>query len=259
MKIAVNQAYFFPYIGFFQLIESVDKFIIYENVSFRRRSWITRNQLLNKSTGKPFYFSIPVQKKSSFSLIKDIKITEEYAEWRRHLLGVLLHNYSKAAYFLETIDLLKTILEKNEFKSIHDFNALIIKELCKYLEIKTCIQSCNAQYDKLEKELDFLYSLGQEGVLIKTDRKVQRILDICQKERATTYVNLPGGQSLYNADIFRENDFQLHFLNLPKLEYTQFKNDFVPHLSIIDVLMHNGKVGTKNLIESYKLVTDTNS
>ena len=87
MKIAVNQAYFFPYIGFFQLIESVDKFIIYENVTFRRRSWITRNQLLNKASGKSFYFSIPVQKKSSFSLIKDIKITDDYQEWQRHLLG----------------------------------------------------------------------------------------------------------------------------------------------------------------------------
>jgi len=255
MKIAVNQAYFFPYIGFFQLIESVDKFIIYENVSFRRRSWITRNQLLNKATGKPFYFGIPVRKKSSFSLIKDIKITENYQEWQRHLLGVLLHNYSKAPHFLETIDLLKTILESNKSDNIHGFNSHIIKDLCVYLEINTCIQYRNAKYDNLEKELDFLYALGEEGVQIKTDRKVQRILDICHKEGAKTYVNLPGGQDLYNSDIFNENNFDLQFLNLPKPRYMQFKNEFVPHLSIIDVLMHNGKEGTKALIERYSLLS----
>jgi hypothetical protein len=259
MKVAINQAYFFPYIGYFQLIESVDKFIIYENVSFRRRSWITRNRLLNYASGEPFFFRVSVKKKSSYSLMKEVNISDRFPEERRYLLEVLSHNYSKAPYFKEVFGLLSYVLHKNKEKSIHDFNAEIIKELCEFIGITTCIQSDNRHYRYMETELDFIYNSTTKNLNIPLDKKVYRILDMCQFEKADTYINLPGGQELYDTNFFKEKNVALNFLNVPKVKYSQFKNDFVPHLSIIDVLMHNGKTGTKSLIENYDIISSSNT
>lgn len=255
MKIAINQAYFFPYLGYFQLIESVDKFIIYENVSFRRRSWITRNRLLNYASGEPFFFRVSVKKKSSYSLMKEVNISDNFPEERRYLLEVLSHNYSKAPYFKEVFGFISYVLHKNQERNIHSFNAEIIKEFCEFIGITTHIQSDNRHYRHMEAELDFIYNSVGEDLKIPIDKKVYRIMDMCQFEKADSYINLPGGQELYNIDLFREKNIALDFLQVPDVKYQQFKSDFVPHLSIIDVLMHEGKEGTKSLIKGYSLIS----
>ena len=77
---------------------------------------------------------------------------------------------------------------------------------------------------------------------------------MCNILKADKYINAIGGQELYNKEIFKENGIELNFLKTELVEYKQFKNDFVPYLSIIDILMFNSKDEIKNMLNSYELM-----
>jgi hypothetical protein len=101
------------------------------------------------------------------------------------------------------------------------------------------------EYKEIE---DYLKTFSDE------DRKNERIFSICKQQGADTYINAIGGQELYSKDKFKENGIDLYFIKMDNIEYKQFSNEFIPNLSIIDVLMHNGKEGTKELLNRYTLV-----
>ena len=235
MKIAINQPFTFPYIGYFQLISAVDKFILYDDVTYMKQSWINRNRILINN--KDHFFTIPLASASSFKLIKDTYILNNFKEIEK-IIKTIKQAYSKAPYYSETIKLITDCFYKIGKRTPISYIAFIsIKNVCNYLGIKT----------------EFEFSSKKYSQTINYGRKV-RLFEIIKINNSDSYINLPGGTVLYSKEEFLKNGIKLNFIDRGNVRYKQFNNDFVPWLSIIDVLMFNSPDETRKLINQYSLV-----
>lgn len=243
MSIAIMQAYFFPYIGYFQLINSVDTFMIYEHVTFRKKSWITRNRILDKGKVAPIFIRIPIIKQSSNKLISEVKIDNK-AEWRKTIKNLLYYNYKKSPFFDEIYNELIGMIDIKA-ENLHNYNSQIVEKICTLLNIGTKIIYNNSTCLELEKNL-------LENP--KNEIKTQRIVELCRQQKVKHYINPIGGIDLYSKKKFNANDLKLSFINTLPFTYDQFGLDHQPYLSIIDVLMHQGIEGTKELVQKYELI-----
>lgn len=232
MKIAIMQPYVFPYIGYFQLIKDVDLFVIFDDVNFIKKGWINRNNLL--SNGTAIRFTVPLKSASQNKLIRDTIVNDE-SEWRDDLLKTITHSYKKAPYFESVFPVVQKILDNPE-NNIAYFNFLSLKEISSYLDLNT----------------NFILSSQIEKDLSK--KGSEKIIEICKSLKATVYVNAIGGIDLYSKESFDKENITLHFLKTNNIEYKQFDNDFVPWLSIIDILMFNSKEKTIQLLNEYTLI-----
>lgn len=218
-----------PYIGYWQLMAAVDKYVVYDDVNFIKRGWVNRNNIL--LNGEPYLFSISLQGASQNKLFNEIDIADDFSKLRK----TLHHSYSKALYIEETMQLLDAIIaypDRNLSRFLYHSFQIILK----YLDCNTdLIMSSEIRKDNSLK--------GQE-----------KILDVCRALKADRYINAIGGQELYDVDTFAKNGIELRFMKTNAIIYPQFKNSFVPNLSIIDVLMFNGRSGTKQLLKEYTLV-----
>jgi len=231
-KLAIMQPYFLPYIGYFQLISAVDKFVVFDDVCYINRGWINRNRML--INGEPAFFTVPLCNSSQNKIISNIQILSD-ERWRNKMLQSFRHSYSKACSFKQTYELLENIIH---FPSI-DLNAFLLNSLqtlVTYLEIKTDIIPSSAKYENSHLK-------GQD-----------RILDICHREQAESYFNPIGGIELYNHDVFQVNQINLAFLKSREFTYLQGKHVHQPWLSIIDIMMFNSKDAVKGFLSQYDLV-----
>ena len=232
MKIGIMQPYIFPYIGYFQLINAVDKFVIYDDVNFINKGWINRNRILNN--GKDSLFTIPLKEASQNKLINEIDVNWD-SSWKSKFVKTLEQCYKKTPFYLEILPIIEQTLsiDNEPVSKIIEHNLRLI---CNYLDIKTEIVSSSAIYQN-------------------THLKAQeRILDICLQEKASQYINPIGGLELYDKDFFEAKNLQLNFIKSNSIEYPQFKNEFVPWLSMIDVLMFNSKEKIKEFLDNYELI-----
>ncbi len=221
MKLAIMQPYFFPYIGYFQLINAVETFIVYDNVQFTKKGWFNRNRLLFNN--KIEYFTINIAKDSDYLDVCDRKISPFYFEKEMpKILRKIKLNYSKAKYFNEAYPIVKKCFEyQNENLFEYIYNSLL--NILDYLNIKTnLIRSSNLP---LNHNLKNKY----------------RVFDIYKNQKADCYINPFGGHSLYDKKEFEENDVNLMFLEHSLPKYQQLDDEFKPGLSIIDVMMFNHK------------------
>mgnify|MGYP003610498903 CR=1 FL=1 len=234
MKIAVMQPYFFPYIGYFQMIKAVDAFVFYDDVNFIKQGWINRNRIL--VNGTPFMFTVPLEKANSFCLIKDTLINQKFFDsWKSKFQMTLNQNYKKAPHFTEINALIQNIFEKDYF-FISEMAIESVTTISKYLRLQTEFFNSSKRYDNKDLERD------------------NRLIAICKSEGANHYVNALGGQELYNKDIFKAREIELSFIKSLPIEYKQFKNEFVPWLSIIDVLMFNSVEVVNEMLDKYELM-----
>lgn len=226
------QPYFLPYIGYFQLIGAVDKFVLYDDVHFINRGFVNRNNLL--AGGKAGMFTIPLKEASQNKRIREIQVLPDPA-WRKKMLKTVQQSYQKAKMFDTVYPLLTGMLEY-EPESIADLCHFSIREISDYLQLTTTIVPSSTVY---------------ENVMLKSQ---ERILDICKQEHATVYINPSGGMALYDKGVFAGQGIELCFIETGFGEYTQFKNQFVPALSVLDVLMFNTVAEVKILLQEYRLV-----
>lgn len=256
MKLAIMQPYFMPYIGYFQAINAVDKYILYDNLNFIKDAWVNRNRLL-LCNGNVSTFSVPIIAKSSNTKIVDIRI-DNSQKWGEKLLKTIFLNYKKVSDFDEIFPLLETILSR-KYDFLSELNVLSIKTIAEFLSIGTVIEYDNSKYISLEDNLLLVdqqnYSPFQYLEKTQPIKKVARVIAICKAEGATSFINAIGGQSLYSQEEFAKYGIDLKFVQTDlDLRYNQFSHEFTSNLSIIDVLMHNGKEGTKQLLNAYKLI-----
>ncbi len=251
MCLGSNQPYFFPYVGYFQLIESVDTFLLYGNIKYVKESWVSRNRLLNKSTKQPFYIILPIGNRNTHQLISNTKVKWNKQIWIRKFKNTLITNYSGAPFFEESLSFLTTLLEGITKDNLHEFNLVIIKSICSYLRLDTKLIDDSQTFDLVEEKLSKLYSNGDTNHLIA--RHVQRIFMLCEQYGASSYHNLSGGKHLYKEKEFVKRGINLKFLSSEIVSYKQFNKDFIPQLSIIDVLMHEGQTGTERIVKNYHL------
>ncbi len=233
VKLGIMQPYFLPYIGYWQLLNAVDQYVIYDDVNFINRGWINRNRIL--INGKPAYFNLPVLGASQNKLIREIKVNPDKKLMNKNLKTIELA-YKKAPYFPEVFLEVKRIME-NEEESLSRFILNSIKIICSYLEIHT--------------ELLVSSSLKKNNALKGQDK----ILEICALLGATEYYNAVGGQELYSYGKFAERGIHLCFLKTGCIEYAQFNNEFQQNLSILDVMMFNSVSTIKEMLGKYTLIT----
>ena len=226
------QPYLFPYIGYFQLMNAVDKFVIYDDVSFINKGWINRNKIL--VNGEANLFTIPLKKSSQNKLIKDIEISDT-GDWRMKFLKTIEVSYSKASYFRDVYPLITDIIQNTD-KNISKFIFNSFKIINIYLKIETKIVESSSVY--LNSEL----------------KQQERIIDICKRENAADYVNPINGTRLYSKELFLSNGIKLNFIKQKEILYKQFANSFINSLSIIDVLMFNPKSKVKECLKDYELI-----
>lgn len=234
MKLAIMQPYFMPYIGYFQLVKAVDKFIFYDDVTFIKQGWINRNQILINNQAK--MFSIPLTNASSHTLIKDVLISDNrYEKWKKSFLSSIMFSYKKAKNYESVRELIERVLLDTP-ESISDLAIKSVIETSSYLGLQTEFEICSQHYDNTNLS-------GQD-----------RVLDICKQENANIYINPINGRELYDDESFAENNIELYFLKANKSVYKQFSSDFVPFLSIIDILMFNDKAEVLNMLSDFELI-----
>lgn len=229
MRLAIMQPYIFPYIGYFQLISTVDRFVFYDDVNFIKQGWINRNRIL--LNGKEHLFSIPIENISSYRSIRNTKLNAKlYFVWKRKFLETIKQAYSKSNFYKEIFNLIEKILDISEDANIASICKASVIEICRYLGI--------------EKEFVYTSSIYRN----KNLNAVDRVIDICKKENALSYFNMAGGLKIYDKGEFRKCGIELHFLKADLVSYKQFEFPFVPGLSIIDILMFNEKETVSNFI-----------
>ncbi len=216
MKLGIMQPYFLPYIGYFQLIASVDTFVVYDNIKYTKKGWINRNRML--SNGSDAMFSLPLRKASDSLDIVQRDLAEGFD--RKKLLNQFRGAYVHAPQFAQTFPLLERIVHYED-TNLFRFIYYSIGQLCEYLSIKTKI-------------------IVSSEVAIDHELKGQdKVLALCKAAGADTYINTIGGIELYSKDYFRRDGIDLYFIKARPFEYAQFGSAFVPWLSIVDMLMFN--------------------
>ncbi len=226
------QPYFLPYIGYFQLLKAVDRFVVYDDVHFITRGWINRNNIL--VSGKAHLFTVPLQDASQNRRINEVSLAPDQ-QWRRKLLKTISQSYQKAPFYSTVFPLIEKITYF-ETERISDLAVNALVEIRDYLSIGTEIVPGSAVYKNSHLR-------GQE-----------RILDICKQENAERYVNPSGGMDLYSREKFEEENIALFFIQSKPATYPQFGNEFVPWLSILDVLMFNDQNRIHELLDEYVLI-----
>lgn len=226
MKIAIMQPYFFPYIGYFQLVAAVDKFVFYDDVNFIKNGWINRNRVL--LSGGVNYVTVPLSGASPFLKINQIS-TQPGERWRKKIFESIRHSYSKAPHFCAVSELVSEIIFSDR-DTISDVAKKSIIAVADYLSLNT----------------EFIQSSGKYGNSQLSG--TERVIDICRLEKASVYYNLPGGKQLYNEEAFKSQGIDLRFVTPNDESYPQFGKEYTPWLSIIDVLMFNDPKSVKAML-----------
>lgn len=233
MTLAIMQPYLFPYIGYWQLINAVDTFVIYDNIQFSKKGWFHRNNILLNA--KKTLFSIPLKKDSDTLDVVERYISSNADKEIDKIIRQIENAYKKAPYFNDVFPMIKEIFlnqEKNLFEYIYNS----VKIICQYLEIETKII--------VSSTIDIDHSLKAQDKVITMNKKLD----------AKKYINPIGGTELYDYEVFKKENIELSFLESEVPEYKQFENEFTPYLSIIDVMMFNSKEEIKKMLNRYELV-----
>ena len=234
MKLAIMQPYFFPYLGYWQLIHAVDRFVVYDDVNYIKSGWINRNRIL--INGVATYITVPLYQSSSYKRICDTQL-QTFIKWSDKLLKKIENTYKKTPYFTEAFPIIeKIILYKTD--NLADFLANQLIELSKLMNLDTEIVLTSRIYENHQLS-------GQE-----------RVIDICKREKTNIYLNAIGGQTLYDSKTFNDAGIELQFIEMKPFSYPQKSTEFVPYLSIIDVLMNVGVEGVKDHLNAFELKTN---
>lgn len=235
MRIGIMQPYFLPYLGYWQLIHTVDKFVILDDVNFIKGGWINRNRYLYQGEAK--IFTINLKDARSSKIINEIEIAENGNKFEpmKKNLGMFAMAYKKKApEYQNVIELINKIESYGE-RNLSKYITNSIREICKYLEIETEII--------VSSEMDKTKGLLRE----------HRVVDICKRLGGDMYINPIGGKELYTHEFFGENGLELKFIRMDDLKYQQVGDEFLPSLSILDVLMFNSKEKAISLLDLYTL------
>ena len=229
MKLGIMQPYFMPYIGYWQLMAAVDTYVVYDDVNYIKGGWVSRNNIL--LNGQKHMFTITLNGASPNKLFNEITIKDDFKKFSRLIESA----YRKAPYYAEVSALLDKIYNYED-KSLGAFMMHSFQVVLDYLDINTKLVLSST----IEKDNDL--------------RGKDKVKHICHLLGADTYYNAIGGQELYDKNDFKADGIDLYFVQTNLTPYVQLGSDFVPGLSMIDVLMFNNPIEVKQLLTNYKLI-----
>ncbi|CDB40578.1 putative uncharacterized protein [Azospirillum sp. CAG:260] len=231
-KIAIMQPYLFPYVGYFQLINAVDIFVFHDDIQWIKGGWINSHTIWSKNG--ELKVSLPVSKHSSFSNIDEVNLVPDIKS-RIKYLNIIKQTYLKSPHFLTIFPLVEKIIMKQE-ENVAKFVENSFLELLPLLGLKPKIM-----YTRLMNN-------------DKSLKGEEKVIDICKCVEGTNYINTINGKHLYDKEHFFSHNIVLNFLDREIEPYKQFGNEFVPYLSIIDLLMFNDIETVQKMITKGKLV-----
>ena len=236
MIIAINQPYYFPYIGYFSLIKHTDQFILLDVVQFKKQSWMRRNRILKNGESWD-YFSVPVVKSSLGTSINEIEINNNN-NWGKENLAKLEYYKQKAPYYPEVRQLLEDFFS-HKYHDVLSLNKASLELICNYLEIEADI--------KVLSEMDLQFE--------KPGEPDEWALNICKAiGNVQEYWNPPAGKEFYDTGKYEDEGLTIRFLQNNMKPYDQQRETFEPGLSIIDVMMFNDKNRIHELIDDFKFI-----
>lgn len=231
-RLAIMQPYFFPYIGYWQLMQATDRFVIYDDVNYINRGWINRNRLL--INGEPTFITLPLRQASQNKKICDIDVAPA-SEWLKKMLRMIEVTYKKAPFFHDVLPVVERVLTY-ENENLADFLAHHLQVMARFMGIETQFVVTSRSY-------------GNSQLAAQ-----ERIIDICRREQTDVYVNAQGGKELYDAASFSDVGIDLRFIAMRPQSYPQRSSGFTPYLSIIDALMEVGPEQIRSHLDAYDYV-----
>lgn len=233
MILGIMQPYLFPYIGYFALIDYVDKFVFFDTPQYIRKGWINRNRIL-KANGVPDYFTVPVKKCNRETAIKDVAINQDI-QWKEKIYGQLTAYKRKAPHYDTVIKLIREVFDGEE--KISDLSIKSVITSCRYIGIDTC-------FDIFSKMNITIESVNEPD---------EWALEISKAMGYESYVNPPGGMSFFDRGKYERAGINLQFLEAELKKYNQRIGRFEPGLSIIDMMMFLKPMEIKQMLSCYIL------
>jgi len=231
-RMGAMQPYLFPYLGYFQLISAVDIFVLSDDLQYINKGWINRNRFL--IDGKEKMLTFPLRNASHLAKINERVFSEDFSHHANRILKSIHQAYGRSPCFRNVFPLVERIVSYPE-NNLARYVENSIREICRHLQIETSLV--------ISSDLHVNPALDAQDRIIWTANKLA----------AETYINPIGGTHLYSFDYFASGGITLKFLRMDDVFYRQFRNDFVPYLSIIDVMMFNDLATLRQLLARYSL------
>ena len=238
MILGIMQPYFFPYLGYFDLIHYSTRWVVFDTVQYIRHGWVNRNRILHPEKGWQ-YITVPLAKHSRETLIQDVRVSNDDS-WRGRILGQLQHYRKKAPFYHDVYELVQECLSIPE-RSLSRLNVLIIERLCSFLGIR----------------FDYAFFSDMELALGPVTEPGDWALRISEELGAEEYVNPPGGEHLFDKSKFAESGILLTIREFPIFYYNCNGYLFEPHLSLIDGLMWNPAATVTQFFETWRTTDGT--
>jgi len=235
MKVAIMQPYFLPYLGYFDLLNIVDEFIAFDTSQYVRHGWYNRNKILHPASS--FWFiSLPIKLHQSFLRINEIEISKN-EDWKLRILRQLSHYKNDAPYYTSVKNFLENSFE-NLSNNLSQVNIQLLKDVSSYLGIKTPIKVFSEMNLVINEEIK---KPGDWGWIIS------------KKIGANVLINRPGGISFIDKNEYEKRGIKLIFQNFENMKYNCGKYDYIPDLSIIDVMMWNSPNEIKYYLDNWRI------
>jgi hypothetical protein len=222
-KIAIVQSNYIPWRGYFDLINLVDEFILFDDMQYTRRDWRNRNVIKTSNSLK--WLTIPVQVKGKyFQKIRDTEVSDP--SWRQSHWRSILHSYSKADYFPAYKELFEGLYLNSSETFLSQINYSFLSAICQILGIQTKI-TWSMDYDLVEG-------------------KTERLIVLCKQAGATDYLSGPGARDYLDEQLFKSEGIALSYMDYGGYpEYSQLYPPFEPGVSIIDLIFNEGPNATR--------------
>jgi WbqC-like protein family len=226
MRIAILQSCYIPWKGYFDLINSVDEFVLFDDVQFTRRDWRNRNRI--KTPAGPAWLTIPVHSKGHYlAPINQIVVSDE--SWAARHWRTLTRSYARAPYFRTYADTFERLYLECRETRLSAINYAWITAICEILDIRT----------RLTRSME--YEL--------VDGKTERLVQICRQAGATTYLSGPAARSYIQPEIFQAAGVELSYFSYQGYpEYAQLFPPFDHFVSILDLLFNEGPRATRFML-----------
>lgn len=236
MRLAVMQPYFFPYLGYFSLIAATDRFVVFDPVQFIRRGWINRNQILKPDYRTSQYVTVPIAKQSRETTIRDTEIAAN-SDWETRIVAQLQHYKKRAPYFADVMKLLRRCFDLKT-NSIVELNLHCLQIICESLEIDLDV----VRFETIERDVEPAGRAGEWAV------NVSRVMN------AKSYLNPIGGREIFDTQDFSKHGIELAFIQNQLTSYCQNNSQFIPGLSILDVMLFNSHAETRRLVDDFVIL-----
>ncbi|QDT13555.1 WbqC-like protein family protein [Planctomycetes bacterium K23_9] len=238
MRVAIMQPYFLPYLGYFSLIASADRFVVFDPVQYIRRGWINRNRILKPGGSDSQYIAVPVAKHARTTLIRDIQISAD-TDWKSKIRAQVDHYRAHAPFYGPAREILDDCL-RIDTNRIVELNVHCLRVVC----------------DALKLNLDVVAFHDIQPPIETPQHAGQWALHIADRIGAGSYINPAGGRGIFKPNEFSEKGIKLQFMTNSLTPYSQHNGgNFIAGLSILDVLMFNSIDETRSKIVDDSVVT----